>query len=272
MTKTKTISETDDNPVGKKMCGIIMPISNSEGYIANHWLDVRLILEQAISDANFDSRIVSTDSAIGLIHERIVTNLHQDQMIVCDVSSKNPNVMLELGLRLAFDKPVIIIKDELTRYEFDTSPIEHLLYPSTLRFGEIGRFKEELTRKLTATYEKSLEPDYTSFLKSFGRKIVATKLDEIHVSSADYIIEQLQFLREDINSMKNEKTSNGANSGHLIDANKRLTIASLYYSIKGNYPNATDGTLYGFIRSEFRRNGLDVSRDEYNEFLKKKLA
>jgi len=42
-------------------------------------------------------------------------------MIVCDISGRNPNVMFELGLRLAFDKPAIIIKDEITPYSFDTS-------------------------------------------------------------------------------------------------------------------------------------------------------
>jgi hypothetical protein len=33
---------------------------------------------------------------------------------LCDVSGKNANVMFELGLRLAFDNPTIIIKDDKT--------------------------------------------------------------------------------------------------------------------------------------------------------------
>jgi len=32
--------------------------------------------------------------------------------------------MFELGLRLAFDKPAIIVKDDNTSYSFDTAPIE----------------------------------------------------------------------------------------------------------------------------------------------------
>jgi hypothetical protein len=32
----------------------------------------------------------------------------------------------DMGLRLAFDKPTIIIKDDKTSYAFDTPPIEHL--------------------------------------------------------------------------------------------------------------------------------------------------
>ncbi|WP_353118770.1 hypothetical protein [Myroides odoratus] len=55
-----------------------------------------------------------------------MNNIYNDEIVVCDVSSKNPNVMFELGLRLAFDKPTIIIKDEKTGYSFDTGVIEHL--------------------------------------------------------------------------------------------------------------------------------------------------
>jgi hypothetical protein len=35
-------------------------------------------------------------------------------------------------MRLAFDRPTIIVKDDLTTYSFDTSPIEHLEYPRDL--------------------------------------------------------------------------------------------------------------------------------------------
>jgi hypothetical protein len=61
--------------------------------------------------------------------KRIVQNIYDNEMVICDVSAKNPNVMFELGMRLAFDKPAIIIKDDKTNYSFDTAPIEHLEYP-----------------------------------------------------------------------------------------------------------------------------------------------
>ncbi len=55
-------------------------------------------------------------------------------IVVCDISARNANVMFELGMRLAFDKPTVIIKDERTPYSFDISSIEHLDYPSDLRY------------------------------------------------------------------------------------------------------------------------------------------
>ena len=132
----------------KKKCGIIMPIAPTTDYPKEHWKEVLNILVEAISETEFEARLVSDDVAIGLIHERIVNNIYNDEIVVCDVSSKNPNVMFELGLRLAFDKPTIIIKDEKTGYSFDTGVIEHLNYPSSLRFNSIVDFKKELVKKI----------------------------------------------------------------------------------------------------------------------------
>jgi hypothetical protein len=100
--------------------------------------------------------------------------------------------MFELGLRLAFDKPTIIIKDDKTSYSFDTSPIEHLEYPRDLRFTKIVDFKESLKHKVKATLDKSKsDPNYTTFLKHFGTFTVA-KLDTKEVSKEDFIIEELR--------------------------------------------------------------------------------
>jgi hypothetical protein len=55
--------------------------------------------------------------------------------------AQNSNLMLELGMRLAFDKPAVIVKDDKTDYSFDTSSIEHLAYPRDLRFSKIKSFK-----------------------------------------------------------------------------------------------------------------------------------
>jgi hypothetical protein len=77
--------------------------------------------------------------------------------------------MFELGIRLTFDKPTIIIKDDKTSYSFDTSNVEHLDYPRDLRFKRIVAFQEELAKKIKATHEKAAsDPQYSAFLNHFG--------------------------------------------------------------------------------------------------------
>ena len=115
--------------------------------------------------------------------------------MVCDVSGKNPNVMFELGMRLAFDKPTIIVKDDKTTYTFDTAPIEHLEYPRDLRFAKIVEFQESLSSKIEATHKKAqTDKNYTTFLKNFGSFSVA-KLENRTLDKNDFILEELRSLK-----------------------------------------------------------------------------
>jgi hypothetical protein len=178
----------------KPICGIVMPISAIDGCTESHWAEVQSILVEAIQDAGFEGNLVSNADDVGIIHKRIIQNLYDNPVVVCDVSGKNPNVMFELGLRLAFDKPTIIIKDDKTAYSFDTSSIEHLEYPRDLRFSSIIAFKQKLTDKIKATHLRATtDPEYTTFLKHFGEFKVA-KLDQKEVSGQEFIFDELKSI------------------------------------------------------------------------------
>lgn len=190
-------------------CGIIMPITPHPDYPSDHWKDVSNILFETIEDTKFAPSLVSDDPAIGLIHDRIVTNLYNNEIVVCDVSSKNPNVMFELGLRLAFDKPTIIIKDELTGFSFDTGIIEHIPYPSTLRFASIVHFKQELKRRINASYEESQKnQNYSPFLKSFGKTIIPAKITGQEISEMNFVIDSITSLQHEIKLLRNASNYN----------------------------------------------------------------
>ena len=143
---------------------------------------------------------MSDSNEVGIIQKRIVQNIYDNDIVVCDVSAKNPNVMFELGMRLAFDKPAIIIKDDKTNYSFDTSPIEHITYPRDLHYHTIQAFKTKLKDKVNATYTASLKPEYTTFLKHFGQFVVAN-IDEKKVGKDEYLLSAVNELRREIHLM-----------------------------------------------------------------------
>lgn len=191
----------------KSVCGVVMPISAIDGCDATHWSDVYEILKDVIVSAGFSANLVSNADDVGVIHKRIIQNLYHNPIIVCDVSGKNPNVMFELGVRLAFDKPVIIIKDDKTPYSFDTSSIEHIEYPRDLRFNKINDFKEKLKSKITATldsYKKS--PETTSFLKHFGEFTIA-KIESKEVSGFEFLAEELENIKSSIRQIELQNAS-----------------------------------------------------------------
>jgi len=49
----------------------------------------------------------------------IIQRIVDSEMVLCDYSAKNPNVMYELGVRHAFNKPVALVKDKTTDKVFD---------------------------------------------------------------------------------------------------------------------------------------------------------
>lgn len=87
----------------KLQCEIVMPISTIDGCTEAHWSDVMEIINEAVEDAGFEGELVSNADDVEIIHKRIIQNLYENPIVVCDISGKNPNVMFELGMRLAFD-------------------------------------------------------------------------------------------------------------------------------------------------------------------------
>jgi hypothetical protein len=149
--------------------------------------------------------------------------------------------MFELGMRLAFDKPTIIIKDNKTNYSFDTAPIEHLEYPQDLRYSSIVDFKVRLTEKIKSTFEKSQsDPQYSTFLKSFGDYKIP-KLEKSNISKEDYIIEELGVIRRllrnnnNLDSYKNYSNDNFRYSSDLELNNSIRLVEEVILNIYGSY-------------------------------------
>lgn len=208
MPSSKVASEDAKVPA-PLTCGLIMPISPIDGCSAEHWSDVKSIIQEAIDsidEPRFVARLVSDADDIGVIQKRIVQGVYNSDVVVCDVSGKNSNVMFELGMRLAFDKPTVIIKDDKTDYSFDTSIIEHISYPRDLRFSKIVSFKALLAEKVKATHlAAKLNANHSTFLKNFGTFKVA-HLDQKEAPSEQVMIEMLGELQREMAQLRRQQS------------------------------------------------------------------
>lgn len=183
-------------------CGIVMPISDCDGCDEGHWREVKILIERAAAIAGFKGVLVSEADDVGVIQKRIVQNLYDCPVVVCDISGRNANVMFELGMRLAFDKPTIIIKDDRTPFSFDTSPVEHVTYPRDLRYTKVEEFQKVLSEKILKSASSSGDD---SFLKSFG----SFKVADIPVEKAsidELILDELAVMKAEIRSMRNSNS------------------------------------------------------------------
>lgn len=210
-------SSSDGSAIKPLLCGLIMPISTLDGCSPDHWSDVKSIVTEAIEaidEPKFTVRLVSDADDSGVIQKRIVQNVYTSDIVVCDVSGKNPNVMFELGLRLAFDKPTIIIKDDKTDYTFDTGIIEHVPYPRDLRFTRMVSFKKLLAEKVRGTVRAAQsDPEHSTFLKNFGKFNVAS-LKENPTSADNVLIEMVSDLQGEMTRLRRQMSYPPSNLRH----------------------------------------------------------
>lgn len=255
MATRKTAAATADEPDGSEIkspaknkpvsCGLVMPISTLDGCTAEHWSEVKGIVTEsieAIPEYRFTVRLVSDADDVGVIQKRIVQNIYSSDIVICDVSGKNPNVMFELGLRLAFDKPTIIIKDDKTDYAFDTGIIEHIGYPRDLRFNRIVTFKAALAEKVLGTYKiASKDPSHSTFLKNFGKFQVATLSEDV-VPADKLVFEMLQDMQLELARIR-RGTSRESNRRNPTD--KLSAVASALASYRAENPDCVLEVLMG---------------------------
>ena len=150
------------------VCGIIMPISYSDDHHTEaHWKGVLGFVEKAIGDAGMVAQPVWHNADFDVIQARILQNLFENEIVVCDVSTRNPNVMLELGMRLTTKKPTIIIAEAGTKLPFDTSVINTEFYDPSLKYNEIADFVAKLTKILIDTRAATIAGTYRAYLELF---------------------------------------------------------------------------------------------------------
>lgn len=169
---TSASKQVVESPTAEPTCGIVMPISDIEGYDKGHWGRVQTVLKSAAKQAGFDSKLVSDSAEAGVIQARIVANLLTMDVAVIDVSGLNANCFFELGLRVAFERPFVVVTDGLTRFQFDVGVYEHVVYDARLRFDLMETFRDELANKIAATYKGYTDTvakneRYSPFLKHF---------------------------------------------------------------------------------------------------------
>lgn len=209
----KTVPTEDNKPL-KEKCGIIMPISgfiisNSKGnveYTEQRWRDIRLFLEETILDAGFEPCLVWEGNESSLIQASIVENLREFPLTVCVICGLNANVMTELGMRIAFNKQVVIVSDDNTPFPFDISSIKAAKYPYDGSYSKIIECKKQLIELL----KDSAKPNHKTFLHHFTTKLEPSDdIDAVDkVKIADFMNKTrnaIQALNQDIVNIKSQE-------------------------------------------------------------------
>jgi hypothetical protein len=116
--ETITIAEADGS--SKLTAFVILPFverepKHSPGFFAEM---LRSIITPAAKASGFNVKTANRQGS-DLIQSTIINDLMDADLVIADLTEHNPNVMFELGMRMAEDKPVVLIKASGTGPLFD---------------------------------------------------------------------------------------------------------------------------------------------------------
>ncbi len=174
-------------PEKKPVCFVIMPISDVPGYEPDHFSRVyEYLLKPAIENAGYRARRADDENKTDYIVIGIIQQLVVADMVLCDLSARNPNVMYELGIRHAFNKPVTLIKDRKTANIFDIQGLRYTEYSDSLRADLVENELSGITKALRKTAEANSD-DINSVVQLAG--ITAAEVpDQKKISSDTQLI------------------------------------------------------------------------------------
>ena len=138
----------------EKKCFIIMPISDNDDYLPGHFSRVyEHLIKPACELAGFQPVRADDVATTNYIALDIIKNIIESDMALCDLSSRNPNVLYELGIRQAFNLPVTLMKDTKTSRIFDIQGFRDIEYDESLRIDTVETAIADLADLIKNTYE-----------------------------------------------------------------------------------------------------------------------
>lgn len=186
------------NEEKKEKCFVIMPISDQEGYLVGHFTKVyEQIIRPSVEEAGYEAYRVDENTICDTIMNKIFSAIQECPMAVCDLSGRNPNVLYELGLRQAYDKPVVLIQDDKTDKIFDVSGISTVFYKSTRLYEDVIEAREDIKKAILSTKEGKVN----TLAKVM--KVNAADFSTVEASQDDKINVMLEGIYNEIKKLKN---------------------------------------------------------------------
>lgn len=112
-----------------KDCFVISPIGD-EGSVTRQKADkvLRYVIKPPLEEMGFNPERADGIDKPGLITSQIIRRIIDDEVVVADLSDKNPNVFYELAIRHALKKPVIHIMSKGEYLPFDVANSRTIFY------------------------------------------------------------------------------------------------------------------------------------------------
>lgn len=201
---------TDSQPT----CFIIMPITTPDSMLDHYGKDkdhfthvLNHLFIPAIKDAGF-SPIPPSATGSENIQGKIINALETAALVLCDISCLNPNVFFEFGIRTALNKPVALVKDDLTsKIPFDPSILHCHTYQSLLAPWTNSIEMASLSKHMADCFKTSNGKN--NLWKYFGYSISADQTKKVteERDKIEFLTMEIHALRRSIEESRKDMQS-----------------------------------------------------------------
>jgi nucleoside 2-deoxyribosyltransferase len=127
------------------------------------------LVTPAAAEAGFSVRTARRTGS-DIIQSTIINALIDADLVIADLTEHNPNVLFELGVRMAIDKPVLLIRAKGTDKIFDVDNMLRVFdYKPTLWSSSLKTDVPELTDHIKSSWEHRSEKTYMQLLKGAAK-------------------------------------------------------------------------------------------------------
>ena len=259
-------------------CFVVMPVTDPEQYDPGHFRRVfEDIFVPACAAAGY--RAVRADDVreTNLIHLDILRRLLDTPMVLCDLSSRNPNVLFELGLRQAFDKPVVLVQEVGTPKIFDIAPLRLTEYRRGRIYHEVIEDQQRIADAVRATEQAHKRNIGVNSIVKILSLTTPASIPEVKGATRD---PALEIIRAELAELRNDIRRLAARPPEVeptASPNKRLalavhSLASLLAVVERELSFEENRAVLAEAHDQLRDAFIRASHTDVNPMLKDKAT
>jgi hypothetical protein len=196
-------------PDRRRTCFVIAPIGRANSEIRRATDGLLNSVVRPVLEPEYAVVIAHELDLPGSITNQVIDHLLSADLVVADLTTLNPNVMYELGVRHAARLPVVSIAQEGTELPFDVSAERTIFYVNDM--AGVGELRERL-RAAAAEAVKETEPDNPVYRVAEARvmKEVVAK-----GGTEEFILERLAEIERGISKLSLRPEAAASNMGNV---------------------------------------------------------
>ncbi|MBI2860111.1 MAG: hypothetical protein HYX91_01225 [Chloroflexi bacterium] len=196
--------------MNKKKCFVIMPISSTASCSEDEWAEIfKHMIKPAVTGSGVGFVCERTKPRTGSFIKDILEQLNKADVVIADLTDRNPNVCYELGIRHTLKNRTIIIAQDIAHVPSDLRSYWVVEYKKDLTGADDFKKKvRSILREMQKYPDKSDSPvadflrlkniDISAYQKSDNLKKLCALISEIsrNLATADPILRACQENQE----------------------------------------------------------------------------